>query len=214
MTWRCMLLVLALLAEQPAQAAPAQSTNEAEQQARHSFELAEADFRAGRFAAALAEYQAGYDTVALPGFLINIAQCQRHLGNLKEARIAYRKFLMVAPDSHFVPEVRKLLVELDDLLSDSEKTHPSSVAKPSPAQAARLDSATSASRERPPLEKQVPSLVSVPTLPATGVETGTRWWLWGSIGAALVVATTVAMFARRDPGTSTVQAGSLGTLRR
>ena len=63
-------------------------------------------------------YQAGYAAVPLPGFLVNIAQCQRRLGDLKTARATYREFVLVAPDSRLVPEVETLIKQLDTLIAD------------------------------------------------------------------------------------------------
>ena len=91
---------------------------EAERIARRAFQEGEAHFKAGRFVPALERYQAGYDELPLPGFLINIAQCQRRLGELATARATYQKFVMVAPDSPHVSEVRALIAELDKLLAD------------------------------------------------------------------------------------------------
>lgn len=87
--------------------------------ARQHFKQGESFFAAGKFAEALAEYQAGYDAEPLPGFLVNIAQCHRRRGDLGLARTTYEKFVMVAPDSPLVPEVRRLIAEVDKLLADS-----------------------------------------------------------------------------------------------
>jgi hypothetical protein len=97
-----------------ARAAPSDT---AAREARRHFQTAEARFKAGAFAEALAEYQAGYDAKPLPGFLINIAQCQRRLGDLKTARATYLKFVMVAPDSPLVPQAKAMVEELDKLLA-------------------------------------------------------------------------------------------------
>jgi len=66
----------------------AAATSEAEREARTHFQAGEARFKAGAFDEALAEYQKGYEAKPLPGFLVNIAQCQRRLGDLKSARAA------------------------------------------------------------------------------------------------------------------------------
>jgi hypothetical protein len=188
------------------------ATPEAEKQSRRSFERGEAHFKAGLFAEALAEYQAGYDHLPLPGFLLNIAQCQRRLGDLKQARVTYGKFLMVAPDSPYVPEVKSLIAEIDKLLE--------AAAQPSPEAKAE-----NGDLEPPPEKKDLlpaparteaaadPLLAGASSPPAA--ESGTRWWLWGSIGAAAVVAGTITAFLLlRSPGTTTVHEGSLVTLRR
>jgi tetratricopeptide (TPR) repeat protein len=178
---------------------------ETEQQSRRSFEKAEAHFRAGLFAEALSEYQAGYDLVPLPGFLINIAQCQRRLGDLNQALITYRKFIMVAPDSRFVPDVKKLIEELQTLVQDAEKAS----AEASGRADAPEPEVPTAVRE----ETSRTDLVSAPTLPPPK-ESKTRWWLWGTVAATVVVGVTVAALALKDPGTTTVSSGSLGTLRK
>ena len=74
--------------------------------------------------------------------------------------------------------------------------------------------------EKPPLatapvsEPPADTLVATPELPPVPAETGTRWWLWGSIAAAVAVGAAVAVYALWPPGTTTLHEGSLGTLRR
>ena len=97
------------------------ATPAAEREARRAFAAAEAHFKAGMFASALAEYQAGYAPSPLPGFQINIAQCQRRLGDLTKARATYQKFVVVAPDSPLVPEVKSIITELDKLIADLDE---------------------------------------------------------------------------------------------
>jgi tetratricopeptide (TPR) repeat protein len=181
-------------------------TTETEQQSHRSFEKAEAHFRAGLFAEALTEYQAGYDLVPLPGFLINIAQCQRRLGDLHQALVSYRKFIMVAPDSRFVPDVKKLIEELQTLVDDTERASANAIRS---AGTAPEPEAPSAVRE----QTSRTDLVSAPT-PPPPKEAKTRWWLWGTVAATVVVGVTLAALALKDPGTTTVSSGSLGTLRR
>ena len=112
--------VVALLVAGPVGAA----TPEAERTARAHFQAGEAKFKAGAFDEALAEYQAGYDVLPLPGFLINVAQCQRRLGDLKTARATYQKFVLVAPDSPLLPQVRSMIAEIDGLLAKPEADKP------------------------------------------------------------------------------------------
>ena len=113
-------VVAALLVAGPVAAA----TPEAERTARAHFQAGEAKFKAGAFDEALAEYQAGYDVLPLPGFLINVAQCQRRLGDLKTARATYQKFVLVAPDSPLLPQVRSMIAEIDGLLAKPEPEKP------------------------------------------------------------------------------------------
>jgi len=187
-------------------AATAQAgTTEAEKEARTHFQSGETHFKAGEFDEALAEYQKGYDAKPLPGFLVNIAQCQRRLGDLKKARATYQKFILVAPDSPLVPQVRSMMAEIDGLL-EKEQDKPAGggdadakpeVAVPAPAPAA-------------------PVLVAAAPTPAPAAApepTHHRWWLWGAIGA-VVVGGAITAVALSTGGTTTIHDGSLATLRR
>ncbi|HEX2656851.1 MAG TPA: tetratricopeptide repeat protein [Polyangia bacterium] len=194
-----------LAAGRPAASAPPSA---AEVQSRQSFQTGEEHFKAGRFAEALTAYQAGYDLTPLPGFLINMAQCHRRLGDLTRARATYRKFILVAPDSPFVPQVKTLIDELDQLAIDLEGgAKPASENAPTALQAP--DSETTAGAPGP-------ALVAVPAAPAASStsSSGHRWWLWGSVGGAVALAAAATFFVLRTPDATTVHDGTLGTLRR
>jgi hypothetical protein len=212
----------------PAHAAPPDA---AARESRRHFQAAEAHFKAGAFDAALGEYQAGYDAKPLPGFLINIAQCQRRLGDLKAARTTYQKFVMVAPDSPLVPQAKAMVAELDKLLADlsnepanantndaaatTREGDDSQTRKPADVEPAAAASAvTAVVPAEPPAATSAPVLVASPS-PAdeSRAPTGRRWWLWGTIGA-VVVGGAVTAFVLSAGGTTTVHEGSLGTLRR
>jgi len=131
------------------------ATPEAERTARAHFQAGEARFKAGAFDEALAEYQAGYDVLPLPGFLINVAQCQRRLGDLKTARATYQKFVLVAPDSPLLPQVRSMIAEIDGLLAKPEADKPAAseadeAAKPASTLTASALAETPAPSARPP----------------------------------------------------------------
>jgi hypothetical protein len=176
---------------------------DANRRARGAYESAEAHFKAGKFREALAEYKAGYDAAALPGFLINIAQCQRRLGDLAGALTTYRKFVLVAPDSPFVPQVQGMIQELEKLgpeVTDGDRT----LAPASPLPAAA------------PLAPAPPALVGKSSeAPAAEPPSRKTWWVVGGVAAAAVIGGTVAVLALRSgDSTTVVHDGTLGTLRR
>lgn len=208
-----LVLILAVLLTGVGERTAAAATPEAEQQARRMFESAEEHFRNGLFAEALAEYQAGYDIAPLPGFLINIAQCQRRLGRLAVAQATYRKFIMVAPDSPFVPQVKALIVELEALTQDLSGAPATGQAK---AETPSNEGAqTAAEGSTPPAPGPTSAeLTAVPSTPAVQQPSKTRWWLWGLIGAAAAGAITTIVLVSMPPGTNTLHDGSVGTLRR
>lgn len=117
---------------------------EADRAARAHFRQAEEKYAAGSYAEALSEYQAGYDVQPLPGFLVNIAQCQRRMGDLERARATYGKFVLVAPDSPLLPEVRGLIEELDRLIAETERAR----ALPSAAEDAAANPPTGSQHQR------------------------------------------------------------------
>jgi tetratricopeptide (TPR) repeat protein len=216
------LLLLVLVLTAGVAQADSKKTSASEREARHLFERAEAHFKSGLYAEALAEYQSGYAASPLPGFLINIAQCQRRLGDLDQARTTYRKFILVAPDSRFVPDVKALIVELDKLLDERAADQPAATTAPPEAQPEPVSAPTvatapptfDAGKTPQPEPKAQSSLVTTPTPPAPAQAEGTRWWLWGTLGAAVIAGATTAYLVTRDPGTTTLHDGSLGTLRR
>ena len=228
-TFVAVALVVSSLA---AQAAP----NAAEREARRHFAEAEVSYRAGHYAEALAKYQAGYAAVPLPGFLVNIAQCQRRLGDLKTARATYREFVLVAPDSRLVPEVQTLIKELDALIADlgsgssgqsagSVDNDGADVHATDPSAAPQSPAAPPLSSSAPPLSlaPEPPTVVDPPVLVAAPAPVATetprprahaRWWLWGGIAAVAVAGGVVTGLALSAPGTTTIRTGSLGTLSR
>jgi len=194
-------------------------TAESERSARRAFQEGEAHFKAGRFAPALERYQAGYDELPLPGFLINIAQCQRRLGELATARATYQKFVMVAPDSPHVPEVRALIAELDKLIADLEgakegSTRPAS-SPPATASSPSTGPAVLALAAPVPTDGTT-SMLSSPRARPADVErpAGRRWWLWTLAAAAVVAAGATAVVLSLSPSSETIRDGTLATLRR
>jgi len=217
-----LVLVVSSLGTVPALAA----SSAAEREARRHFADAELSYRAGHYAEALAKYQAGYAATPLPGFLVNIAQCQRRLGDLKAARATYREFVLVAPDSRLVPEVQTLIKELDTLIADLSSGGPGETAgvvgTDSPDVHASDPSAPALSLAPTPPEEP-PAVVAAPVLVAAPAPVSpetppprsrARWWLWGGIAVAAIAGGVVTGFALSSPGTTTIRAGTLGTLSR
>jgi tetratricopeptide (TPR) repeat protein len=67
----------------------------------------------GKYAAALEEYRAAWVSWEDPELLLDMAECNRHLGNLDEAREQYRGFLQRAPHSPLRGSVERQLARLD-----------------------------------------------------------------------------------------------------
>lgn len=221
---------------------PAFADSASQRTARQHFQQGEAYYTAGKYPEALAEYQAGYDVAPLPGFLVNIAQCQRRMGDLQRARASYGKFVLVAPDSPLAPEVRDLIKELDRLIAETATAaRTPSGAGPTPPRPAAISgrrlamsfdtngvmpfesaddpAAPGATVAAPGADLRAPALVIPPGDGAANESDGTtggrphHWWLWGSLAAVAAGAVTAAVILS-SPESNTVHDGSLGTLRR
>jgi tetratricopeptide (TPR) repeat protein len=209
------VLVLSVAVVPLAAAAP----NAAQREARRRFDEGETQYRAGHYADALSSYQAGYAAAPLPGFLVNIAQCQRRLGDLKAARATYREFVVVAPDSRLVPEVEELIKQLDDLIADLAAGGSGDSAR----QAGEVDPhATDPSA--PPLSlAPAPPAAETPLVAAPAAEAPSappprrshaRWWIVGGVALAAVAGGVATAVALSSSSPTTVRAGTLGTLSR
>lgn len=209
------VIVALCAAAGPAPGAPATSGREA----RRRFDEAEVAYKAGRYADALQKYQAGYAAMPLPGFLVNIAQCQRRLGDLKTARATYRAFVLVAPDSRLVPEVEALIRQLDAVIADLAAGGKGEAAAQVGAggDVHTTELGTSPDLSPVPPEPAASPLVGTPAgaaPAATARPSDARWWIWGGIAAAAVAGGIAAGLALSSPESTTIHAGSLGTLRR
>ena len=194
------------------------ASSEKEREARAHFQSGETHFKAGEYEEALTEYQAGYDAKPLPGFLVNIGQCQRRLGDLKGARATYQKFVLVAPDSPLVPQVKSMMAEIDGLLASSDKSKPAPEEDAKPEAAATTPAPAAPPAPKPEAETAAPVLVAparqAGDVPASAPEKKShRWWLWAALGA-VVVGGAVTAYALTSGGTTTIHDGSIDTLRR
>jgi tetratricopeptide (TPR) repeat protein len=93
-------LLLAPFAAQARSARPDAAVDRARRaRARGIFDLGRKQFNLGKFKKALSYFTEAYDLVPLSGFLFNIAQCHRFLGNCKKAVFLYRGYLRDNPGS-------------------------------------------------------------------------------------------------------------------
>ena len=212
-------MVALCAAARPARASAA--AVDATREARRHFDEAEADYRAGRYAEALVQYQAGYAAKPLPGFLINIAQCQRRLGDLKTARATYHEFVLVAPDSRLVPEVQTLIRQLDAVIAElaaGQEPSAAEITAGGDVHTSELVTTAPVLAPAPPLASPAaPPLLAAPATPESPPPpkpSHARWWIWGGVAAAALAGGVIAGVALSSPGTTTIHTGTLGTLSR
>lgn len=187
---------------------------------------------AEQYGQALAEFEAGFAVLPLPGFLVNIGQCHRRMGDLAGARTAFERFLALAPDSPFAPEVRDLIRELVLTPPPLEVSAAAPVAAPAPREAPAVVALAPAVVNEPTRAAPLAALAPTPAAPASASAlVGNRiraappapvrrrrtsaasWWLWGGVAVTAVVVSAIVMGAGGGTNT-TIHDGSLGTLRR
>jgi tetratricopeptide (TPR) repeat protein len=217
-----MALLLGLLSMTPVIAPRVQAADgasESDSAARELFRKAEISFNLGKFPEALRDYQAAYEAKPLPGFLFNIAQCYRHMGNYERARFFYRRYLALDPKTPNRRLVTDLITEVTQKMDSP----------PTPGAAAAASEATTPAPGVPTTAAEPAALALTPTVPGSAMATAIppslmadpnmvtttpgptsrpvykRWWFWTGIAAVVaggVVATV--LLTRSDPAHGTL----------
>lgn len=165
------------------------------EEAKQHFTEAEKQFQLGHFADAAKEYEAGYNLYPRPGFLWDIAQSYRKLGENEKALHFYKQYVLNAkPGTKTavnVPEAQEQIRVLEPLVAAQQK------AKSSPPDSVV---GSDAEKETPPAEPStrvaVPPAVASPNAPpatATPSAQPERWYR-SALGwslAGLVVASGI-----------------------
>ncbi|MET0404354.1 MAG: tetratricopeptide repeat protein, partial [Cystobacter sp.] len=104
---------------------PRSTTGEARAQAQARVKFAEgnAAYEQGQHQKALNAYVEAYRLLPLPGFLFNIAQCHRQMGQHESAATFYRRYLAQSkqPPAN-APLVNELIVEMDAAANKDQQT--------------------------------------------------------------------------------------------
>jgi tetratricopeptide (TPR) repeat protein len=107
-----LLLMVCLAVAVPARTAGADDP--ATRAARRHFERGEKLFALGKFDDALDQYQSAFDAKPLPGFLYNIGQCYRNLGDYDQAIFSFKKYLRLDPEAQNREAVERLIEDLEE----------------------------------------------------------------------------------------------------
>jgi tetratricopeptide (TPR) repeat protein len=159
---------------------------EREKAARAKFVEGTKAYNLGQFEVALTAYKEVYDLKPHPGFLFNIAQCYRHLGQFATAAFYYRRYRSEAQLSAADRIVlEELIVEVEDKNEEIER-HQRVEAEAARqreleiARAAALKAALEAEERR--LTQM--AMVATPLQPPPrGNSILKKWWFWTGVGA-------------------------------
>ena len=110
----------------------ARADDPAQRAAKRHYDRGEKLFALGKFDEALDEYQTAFDAKPLPGFLYNIGQCFRNLGDYDQAIFSFKKYLKLEPDAANKESVDRLIEELEEKKAQGDSQR--FVRKPAPQQ--------------------------------------------------------------------------------
>jgi tetratricopeptide (TPR) repeat protein len=193
-------------------AAPARADDASE--GRRLFQRGEEYLRQGDYRAAAEAFQAGYLMAPRAGFLLNIGNCYRKLGELGKARQYYWRFLDAAPKDHpsrtgVIEYLRAMeQIEADGVAVDSAGVPgvAGTAPPPPPDEPITPVDPPFASEPTPPgalrsaaMLHEVPAAAHTETVPAPVTERPPlwrRWWFWTAAGAlaagAVITAAVIA----------------------
>lgn len=225
------LLGVLLLAAGPAGAqAP---DGDAEARARERFAQGNLAYDVGDFATALQSFSEAYRLKPLPGFLFNMAQCHRQLGQYSRAAFFYRRYLALTPDEPPAPVVGELVQEMEARAREQEarrlereRAEQDRQVQRARAEAARAEAEAAARRraeleaEQRALEARAARALTPPASASHDAKAGAvsrpwtrRWWVWAGVGAAAALVTTGAILATQGPEARPTSLGTVHPLR-
>jgi len=164
---------------------------------RELFRSGAAQYRTGKYTAALKQFEQALALARRPSILLNIAQCHRKLGNGPQALSHFKQYLELwerqnpGKPAPFKEEIQRHIKRLEARLKQDtpaskpvqtppRKARPR-VTKPASVPAAALPKPP----RRPPPEPPQPAPTPVYR----------RWWFWTLVGVAVAGATTATVFA-------------------
>jgi hypothetical protein len=187
-----------------------------QEQARAHFEAGHAMFRLERYADAAREFQAGYDLVPKPRFLLNLGHALRRMGLHDRAKATYEKFLASVPaDDPDRTEAIGYLAEVTRKLGPPLVAPPPVVvppprSEPPPPRSEPPPPVTPAEppRAEPAPPTPAPASVVAPREPSSRRAAFRRWAWTIPVGAVVIVGVALgAYFGSQSSSGSGVNCG-------
>lgn len=182
-------------------------------ESRELFLEGETKYNLAEFGEALKLYSRAYELFPHPGFLFNIGQCHRNLGNYDKAVFFYMRYLASAES---VPN-RKMV---ENLIKESEKKQ-----KVAALEAKKRKEMLKAHRQKDRRErehKEAETRKTQPYLPSTSDPPlkqkdekpyYKRWWLWTTIGSGVAAAVITGLaLGLSQKSTTVLPSGEMGTI--
>jgi tetratricopeptide (TPR) repeat protein len=176
---------------------PAQAKDAAELRAREQFFNGQQAYAAGKYEEALASFSEAYGLQPVPGFLFDIAQCHRQLGNYERAAVFYQQYLELSPSKENAATVRGLLAEAR-AAEKERKRRLTEQERFSPDNATR----SNAPERRWDLEGAIAHADQKDGVSAASMSSGSilqKWWFWTGIGVVTAGTTAYLLTSQRSP---------------
>lgn len=170
--------------------------NADEQAARSLFADGQKAYDLGEFERALTLYSDAYKLKSLPGFLFNIGQCHKQLGNYERAAFFFGRFVDNSKaEAANVALAKELKADMEKRQAEKLDAERKAADEKAAAERAAAEKAKSDAPVAPPLTPVELSTLPPPPPPAVEPEPVTKKaWFWVVIGGA-VVATAAGVTA-------------------
>ncbi len=192
------------------------------EEAKTRFAMGSAYFQRRDFKAAIAEFQAGFALTRRNAFLLNIAICQRQMGQKELALATFRDLLEKEPGFPRRPDVERHMREIERELGIAPRANEGHDAE-ARRDEEQADDGVELLSTRPAGDATFrirPAAGPEPSLTATRREDGgngdaqassllTSGWFWAGTGAVVLGAVVIGLVLSADRGAHT---GSIGTI--
>ena len=100
--------------------ARAHAEDPSERAAKRHYERGQKLFNLQKFDEALDQFQKAFDAKPFPGFLYNIGQCHRNLGDYDAAIFSFKRYLKLEPEADNREQVEELIEELETKKAEAD----------------------------------------------------------------------------------------------
>lgn len=157
----------------------AHADDPSERAAKRHYERGQKLYNLQKFEEALEQYQKAFDAQPLPGFLFNIAQCQRNLGDYDAAIFSFKRFLKLDPETEKREQVEELIDDLETKKAEGDTE--------------RLGLGKRRKQQDPEDEEPPQETVE-------GAPVYKKWWFWTGVAVVGVVGGVGIYYGTRSDG--------------
>jgi tetratricopeptide (TPR) repeat protein len=158
----------------------AHAEDAAERASRRYYERGQKLFNLQKFEQALEQFQKAFDAKPFPGFLFNIGQCHRNLGDYDAAIFSFKRYLRLDPEAENREQVEALIEDLEQKKAEAD-TERLRLGK-------RRRDRDREEEPEPPIERR------------DGAPVYKKWWFWTGVAAVAAAGGVGIYFATKSDG--------------